>query len=116
MSDERPGDHSKRRGPRVVGPFQGRWRGALAVPLVIRDLSAGGCMILSSSISLPNKIMTLEIDIPGGDMITVQAEPLYVRFNVGFAVRFVDVPDATAMRLNRLVSGLVAAEKKTARP
>lgn len=116
MTDERKGEpHPKRRGPRVVGPFQGRWRGALAVPLVIHDLSAGGCLILGSNISLPDQIMTLEIDLPGGDMITVQAQPLYVRSNVGFAVKFVNVPSATGMWLQRLVTGLAAAEKKTAR-
>jgi len=108
-------DHGKRRGPRVVGPFQGRWCGALTVPLVIHDLSAGGCLILSSNLSLPDKVMTLEIDLPGGDCVTVQAQPLYVRNNVGFAVKFVNVPDATGMRLQRLVTGLAAADRKPAR-
>ena len=116
MKDERGGGGpAKRRGPRVVGPFRGRWCGALTVPLVIHDLSVGGCLILSSNMSLPAQVMTLEIDLPGGDCITVQAEPLYVRNNVGFAVRFVNVPDATDMRLQRLVTGLAAAERKTAR-
>jgi hypothetical protein len=106
---------SKRRSPRVVGPFKGRWCGALTVPLVIHDLSAGGCLILSSNISLPERVMTLEIDLPAGDCISVQAQPLYVRSNVGFAVKFVNVPDATAMRLRRLITGLAAAERKPAR-
>lgn len=109
------GGRNKRRNPRIVGPFKGRWCGALTVPLVIHDLSAGGCLILSSNLSLPGKVMMLEIDLPGGDMITVEAQPLYVRSNVGFAVRFVDVPDATRMRLQRLVSGLIAAERKPGR-
>ena len=102
----------KRRSPRVVGPFKGRWCGALTVPLVIHDLSAGGCMILSSNAALPSKVMTLEIDLPGGDCITVDAQPLYVRSNVGFAVKFVNVPDATAMRLQRLITGLNVAGRK----
>jgi hypothetical protein len=56
--------------------------------------------------------MTLEIDLPSGDCVRVEAQPLYVRANVGFAVKFVNVPDATAMRLQRLVTGLVAAGGK----
>lgn len=103
---------SRRRGPRVVGPFKGRWCGALTVPLVIHDLSAGGCLILSSNLKLPRQVMTLEIDLPGGDCIRVDAEPLYVRNNVGFVVRFVNVPDATDMRLQRLVTGLDHAGRK----
>jgi hypothetical protein len=115
MIDDAPGGKGKRRNPRIVGPFKGRWCGALSVPLVIHDLSAGGCLILSSTLRLPDRVMTLEIDLPGGDCITVDAQPLYVRNNVGFAVKFVNVPDATAMRLKRLVAGLVAAERKPAR-
>jgi len=102
----------KRRGPRVVGPFNGRWCGALTVPLVIHDLSAGGCMVLSSNTQMPSQIMALEIDLPGGDCIKVNAQPLYVRTNVGFAVKFVDVSDATDMKLQRLVAGLDSAGRK----
>jgi hypothetical protein len=113
MKDNRGADpQSKRRGPRVVGPFKGRWCGALTVPLVIHDLSVGGCLILSSNLTRPGQIMTLEIDLPGGDCIRVDAQPLYVRSNVGFAVKFVDVPDATDMRLQRLVTGLDHAGRK----
>jgi hypothetical protein len=110
--ERRTEGHVKRRGPRIVGPFKGRWCGALTVPLVVHDLSVGGCLILSSNISLPGGRMTLEIDLPGGDCVRVQAEPLYVRRNVGFAVKFVDVPDAVDMRLQRLMRELAAAGGK----
>lgn len=113
MKDNRGADpQSKRRGPRVVGPFKGRWCGALTVPLVIHDLSVGGCLILSSNLTLPGQVMALEIDLPGGDCIRVDAQPLYVRSNVGFAVKFVNVPDATDMRLQRLVTGLDHAGRR----
>jgi hypothetical protein len=96
----------------VVGPFKGRWCGALTVPLVVQDVSVGGCLILSSNTTLPAQVMTIEIDLPGGDMIRVDAQPLYIRKNVGFAMQFVNVPDATRMRLQRLVTGLSAAARK----
>jgi hypothetical protein len=115
MKDDRSDPQARRRrGPRVVGPFKGRWCGALTVPLVIQDLSAGGCLILSSNTTLPSQIMTLEIDLPGGDTVRVDAQPLYIRKNVGFAMKFVNVPDATDMRLQRLVTGLDAAGRKPA--
>lgn len=56
--------------------------------------------------------MTLEIDMPGNECITVQAEPLYIRKALGFAVRFVDVPDATQMRLRRVINGILSAGSK----
>ena len=106
---------SKRRSPRVIGPFKARWCGALTVPLVIHDLSVGGGLILSANMALPNKVMTLEIELPNGEVITVQGEPLYLRKGVGFVVRFVNVPDATNMRLKRLVTELAASAGKPTR-
>lgn len=96
----------------MVGPFKARWCGVLTVPLVIHDLSVGGGLILSSNMALPQKVMTLEIDLPGGDCITIQAQPLYIRAGVGFVVKFVNVPTATDMRLQRLVTGLASAAKR----
>src|SRR5712692_8596558 len=50
----------RRRSPRVVGPFEARWRGAIIVPLVIHDLSVGGCLILTSNnTTRPAQGMTL---------------------------------------------------------
>ena len=113
MKDDRGGRaHTNRRGPRVVGPFKARWCGALTVPLMVHDVSVGGCMILSSNTALPDQLMTLEIDLPGGDCITVQGQPLYIRRNVGFAVKFVNVPEATDMRLQRLITGLATSGGK----
>jgi hypothetical protein len=106
------GGNWKRRGPRVIGPFKARWCGALTVPLVIHDLSVGGGLILSSNMALPGKLMTLEIDLPGEECITVQAQPLHIRPGVGFVVKFVNVPDALDMKLQRLVTGLAYSAGK----
>lgn len=99
---------TKRRSPRIVGPFKARWCGAMKVPLVVHDLSVGGCMVLSSNASLPNQHLILEIDLPDGHTITVEAQPLYVRRSVGFAVKFINVPQAVDMRLQRTIAALAA--------
>jgi hypothetical protein len=111
LTKDRGGDAGirRRRSPRVVGPFKARWVGAVTVPLVIHDLSVGGCMVLSANTTLPAKRMTLEIDLPGNECVTVHAEPLYVRKNFGFAARFVDMPDATRMRMQRVITALTAS-------
>ncbi len=96
---------SRRRSPRVVGPFTARWLGAVAVPLVLHDLSTGGCLILGST-KLPSGRITLEIDLPDKSSLTVTAESLGVRGR-GFAMRFVQVPPATLLRLQRSIESLL---------
>src|SRR5438477_131391 len=86
-----PRRRSPRRRPRVVGPFTARWLGVVKVPLVIHDLSTGGCLILSSLNSIPATHMTLEIDLPNRTTVTVDAEAIGLR-SKGFAMRFVNVP------------------------
>lgn len=78
------------------------------VPIVLRDLSTGGCLIESSMKTLPGDRMKLEIDLPGGPTITVEGEPLQIRESVGFSVRFVDVPAAAQRELQRIVNQLSA--------
>ena len=41
-----PGKKAKR-APRINGPFQGRWKGALDFDLTVHDLSITGCLIES---------------------------------------------------------------------
>jgi hypothetical protein len=43
LGDSPPG--TKKRAPRINGPFQGRSRGALDFDLTIHDLSITGCLI-----------------------------------------------------------------------
>jgi len=97
---------SPRRRPRVVGPFTARWLGAVKVPLVIHDLSTGGCLILSSLKSIPATHMTLEIDLPDRTTITVDAEALGLR-SKGFAMRFVNVPSPIQARLGHAIEALL---------
>lgn len=99
-----------RRQPRVVGPFPARWLGAVTVPLVVQDLSAGGCLILSSMNTLPGSRITLEIDLPDRTKVTVTAESLGTRPK-GFAMRFVDLPPATKIRLERCIELLLQRTK-----
>ena len=100
----------RRRSPRVVGPFEARWRGTIAVPLVIHDLSVGGCLILASDNSLPTERMIIDIRLPGEGWITVEAEPLHVRIDFGFAVKFVNLTDTDRQRLRETVARLAGIE------
>jgi hypothetical protein len=99
-------DRSPRRRPRVVGPFTARWLGAVTVPLVIHDLSTGGCLILSAVKKIPATHMTLEIDLPDRTTITVDAEAIGLRAK-GFAMRFVNVSSAIQARLQYAIEAML---------
>lgn len=92
-----------RRDLRVAGPFDGRWVGALTVPLRIHDLSLGGCLIQAYHEQAPGRRFTLEIELPEAGWIQMEAESLYVREGYGFAARFVDMTDQTRATLERTI-------------
>jgi PilZ domain-containing protein len=99
---------SRRADTRVPGPFDGRWVGALTLPLRIHDLSEGGCLIQAYHDQPPGHRFTLEIELPYEGWVTVEAETLYIRAGYGFAVRFVDVPSETRDQLERVIQRLAA--------
>jgi hypothetical protein len=100
---------SLRRRPRVVGPFTARWLGAVTVPLVVHDLSTGGCLVLSAMKKIPATHMTLEIDLPDRTTVTVDAEAIGMR-SKGFAMRFVNVESPIQARLQRAIEALLARQ------
>lgn len=97
---------SRRTDRRVPGPFEGRWVGALTLPLHIHDLSEGGCLIQAYHDQPPGQRFTLEIELPYEGWITLEAETLYIRSGYGFAVKFLDVPAETRDRLDRVIQRL----------
>lgn len=101
-SSDSPGKTTKR-APRINGPFQGRWRGALDFDLTIHDLSITGCLIESFHEMPAGRRMTIEIDLPDEGTVSVSAESVYSRPDFGFAVKFVDMTPQTKVHLARAV-------------
>ena len=91
----------RREHPRVAGPFDGRRVGALETPVQLSDLSRGGCFINSLYEQQPGIALVLKIDLPSEGWITVKAETLGWRNEFGFAVRFVEMREEAAVRLER---------------
>ena len=88
---------------RIAGPFDGLRVGALETPVRIYDLSRGGCFINAMHEQAPGVKFMLKIDLPGEGWIQVRAETLYHRPEYGFAVRFIEMTEETAQRLNRTI-------------
>ena len=101
----RPED--RREHDRVSGPFDGRRVGLLDTPVRIYDLSKGGCFVHSlheQTVGIP---VTLKIDLPFEGWITVDAEVVYRKEDFGFAVRFLNMDEATTAQLSRSVDKLL---------
>lgn len=105
MTEDHESAIRRRRSPRITGPFKAQWRGVLKVPLVIHDLSVGGCFVLSKGTTIPAQRMTIELHLPDNECIIVDAKPLYVRKS-GFAVQFVNMSEATHRQLQTVLARL----------
>ena len=97
-SDE-PRGANRRQHVRVPGPFDG-WRiSVLPIPVLIYDLSPGGCFVNSLNEQRPGIRVVLEIELPGEGRIKLTGETLYAKPDFGYAVRFVDMPTELAARI-----------------
>ena len=83
----------RRAHPRVKGPFDGWWDGSGRQSGRIMDLSEGGCFVESITQPTVGQVVFISITIGAGE-IRLPADVLYGESNQGFAVKFVDVPEA----------------------
>jgi hypothetical protein len=97
----------RRQDDRYAGPFDGYRVDLIEMPLSIFDLSRGGCFINSSHEQERGVTFTLKIELPRVGWVTLRAETLYARVGYGFAVRFIDVDEATAARLEQGLEDLL---------
>ena len=104
------GPAARRKDLRVAGPFEGRWVGALTVPVHIHDLSLGGCLIQAYHEQAPGRRFKLEIELPYHGWVTVEAESLYVRDGYGFAAKFVEISDAARESIEEVIWRLLSKD------
>ena len=96
----------RRNSARVPGPFDA-WRiGMLETPVRIYDISVGGCFVHAMHEQDQGVVVMLKIHLPGEQWVEVKAETLYRRPGFGFAVKFIDVTEATRMRLASALEAL----------
>ncbi len=96
---------TRRRFPRVHGPFDGYQIGP-QTPVLVYDLNLGGGFVNFGGQQPTEVDFMLKVALPNEGMITVHAETVY-RHETGVAVRFVDVDVDTFERLARTVDALL---------
>jgi hypothetical protein len=105
-----PSGRNRREHLRIAGPFDALRIGLLETPLRIFDLSRGGCFINALHTQKAGQSFGLKIELPGTGWISVKAETLDGRSELGFAVRFVEISDADQRRLDRALSRLESTQ------
>ena len=108
VSQTGSGPAARRKALRVAGPFEGRWVGALTVPVHIHDLSIGGCLIQAYHEQAPGRRFTLEIELPYRGRVSLEAESLYMRDGYGFAAKFVEMTDSVRASLEDVIWRLLS--------
>jgi hypothetical protein len=106
-----PGDElqpqSRRRYPRVLGPFDGKRGAVLPVAIRIHDLSVGGCLIQCFHEEPVGRRVKIAIELPYEAWVTLEAEILYARPDYGYAVKWVDLPPEMHAKLERVIDRLL---------
>jgi hypothetical protein len=97
-SDER------RRHVRVDGPFDGCRRGPIDMPIMIHNLSQGGCFVDSRLAVDDGRSMTIGLRSVDGEWFDVAAEVVHNQPGVGFALRFLERSDVIRDRLARIIA------------
>ena len=96
---------TRRRYPRVAGPFYGFYE-TPQHPVLVYDLNLGGGFVNFGEDQPAAVDFVLNVALPYEGMISVRAETVY-RHQAGIAVRFVGVDADTRDRLARAVTSML---------
>jgi hypothetical protein len=104
-----PASAERRRHVRVDGPFDGCRRGVMDTPVLILNLSQGGCFVDSRLEADPGRSLVLGLCTADGEWIDVTAEVIHNQPGIGFAVRFGEISETTRDILTRIIAERAAA-------
>ena len=93
-----------RRYKRVPLPLEVRWESQSGNQTSrIGDISLGGCYIESLGHVTPGEHISFEVQIPTGRWIRLSGKVAYHLPNMGFGVRFTDIPEIERNLLAQLI-------------
>jgi c-di-GMP-binding flagellar brake protein YcgR len=69
----------------------------------ISDISVTGCFVLSAGEEEAHQPVTVNIELPSGKVVQLTGEVVYNTPEIGFAVRFTELPAGTLNFVEKLV-------------
>jgi hypothetical protein len=89
---------------RLTGPFDGPRCGLIDTPILVRDISEGGCFVNSVLDAGVGRKVRIAVDICGTGLTTLTGQVVSNCAPFGFGVRFIDVPEEVRDRLAWLIA------------
>jgi predicted ATPase len=78
----------------------------------ISDISVTGCFILSAIEAVVNEALAVTIQLPSRKTVKLTGEVVYNTPEIGFALRFTELPDGTLRFIEKLVKRLGQPSRK----
>jgi hypothetical protein len=78
----------------------------------ISDISVTGCFMLSAGDATANDAVTITIELPNKKIINLTGEVAYNTPEIGFAVRFTELPASTLNFIEKLVKRLSQSSRQ----
>ncbi len=92
--------------PRVAGPFEGVRVSTVRIPILVHNLSEGGCFVEALYDQSPGRRLTIQVEVPFAGLLTLEGETIFSRTDFGYGLKFVDVPPDVGERLRAAVERL----------
>ena len=86
---------------RIRGPFDAVRLGLMEFKLRLYDLSAGGCLVDSTTVVTTERAIQLRVDLPDGNSVTAWARIMLPPRDIGYALRFMDLDAETRAMIER---------------
>ena len=105
---------NQREHPRLVGPFEARWRGASGGgTCLIGDISLGGCFVNSAAIPNVGERTSVSLELGGEELLLPMGTVVTAEWGLGFAVEFKALGNAELADLKDLI-GRLRQRRRTA--
>jgi len=105
---------NRREHPRLIGPFDARWRGASGGGTCrIGDVSLGGCFVNSMATPTVGERTSVTVELDGEEFALPMGAVVTAEWGFGFAVEFKALGNAELADLKNLI-GRLRQRRKTA--
>ena len=70
----------------------------------VSDLSVGGCYLDTIGQAAVGEILTINVQLPKGDWITLQGKVAHLQSDMGFGIRFTNLSNEQRKFVNQLIA------------
>jgi hypothetical protein len=104
----------QRKHPRLMGPFDARWRGASGGGTCrIGDISLGGCFVQTMAMPIVGERTSVSVELDDKEFLLPRGTVVSTEWGIGFAVEFKPLGGEELAELKNII-GRLRQRRKTA--